>query len=242
MGLTRVTLQTSLELLVEGADSLSTREALAACQMLGIVAQRALPAEREASPELWAAAAKLDMWILVEPVSAASRVKELRAAGFGACIYVVAAAKSSPELEAAVLDAGADGYSVRPFAQDTLAARLRSTLRRNSGTYRALRPTKVTLRSHDRVLLVGTTEHQLSPRELALVEYLLPRAGNWVRRDDVMQALFGAQNGYDSSILRTHLLNIRKKLGADAWILRSDRWEGLMLVADAASTGDASDA
>jgi DNA-binding response OmpR family regulator len=230
MGLTRVTLQTNAELLFEGTDGLCVREALAACQMLGIAAQRAIHVNAaEARRSFLAHRHELDMWILVALANATARVKELRAMGFAACVYVVDSADARSESEASVLDAGADGYSATPIEQSTLTARFRSTLRRKSGNYLARKTAKVQLQQHERVLLVGSTEYQLSPRELALIEYLQKRAGRWVRRNELTQDVFGAQNGYDSSLLRTHVLNIRKKLGTDAWLLRTDRLEGLML-------------
>ena len=220
----------------EGQESRATREVLAACQMLGIRWQRA-PCMKGAPQALVGACPPIDMWILVDEPAAASLVKELRAAGFRACIYVVAVASTAPGVEADVLDAGADGYSEAPVERDTLAARFRSALRRKSGTYLAAMAPKVGLSRERRVLLVGEHEYLLSRRELVLIDYLRSRAGQWVRRDQLLQDVFGAQNGYDSSLARTHILNIRKKLGSDNWLLRSDRQQGVMLVQALEETG-----
>lgn len=231
MGFTRLTLHCNSELIVEGPDSFSVRETLAACQMLGIRSQLACGSSGGVPHPLLAGDSLVDMWVLVDEPAAPSRVREVRSIGYSGGVYVVGTLETAPDMEVEALEAGADGYSGSRVDRDTLAARLRSTLRRNSGTYATATPTKLKLKRASRVLLVGSREHVLSPREFAVVEYLQARAGQWVPRDDLLQHVFGAQNGYDSSLVRTHILNIRRKLAEDSWLLRADRLNGVMLVA-----------
>jgi two-component system response regulator TctD len=170
-----------------------------------------------------------DMWVLVDEPASVALVSELRAAGFRACVYVVSTTNAT-EVETKALEAGADGYSCAPIESSSLAARFRATLRNKSGKYRTTSPTKLSLRRQERVLFVGPHPYALTQRELALVDYLQIRAGQWVERDELLSALFGAQSGHDSSLLRTHIWNIRKKLGLHGELLRSDRLRGVMLV------------
>ena len=224
----RVTLLSNAEVLLEGELS-RCQDALAACQRLGIRSQRVCSIDTS-SNHAFAAAGPIDLWLVIDARWAISRISEIRTVGFHGSIYVVGLANDGPELEAAILNAGADGYSPTGIDRDTLAARLRAMLRRESSAYLPANSTKVALRRRERLLIVGAKAYALTPREFTLLDYLRRRAGQWVPRDQLLHEVFGPQTGYDPSLARTHILRIRKKLVENSWLLRTDRLAGVMLV------------
>jgi two-component system, OmpR family, response regulator MprA len=114
------------------------------------------------------------------------------------------------------LDCGADDYLAKPFDLDVLHARLRSLLRRSSGTVAGVfeingvrvdtRARKVELRE------VGV---QLTPREFDLVELLVRNAGVVLRRDWIVKQLWGADTEMTSNSLDVFVANIRRKIRSD---------------------------
>src|SRR5260370_12700191 len=91
---------------------------------------------------------------------------------------LILSAKDGEYDQADGLDLGADDYLTKPFSYVVLAARLRALLRR------VARPRPAQLQAGDLSLDPGTrqvcrgeTEIDLTPREFALLEYLMRRAG-----------------------------------------------------------------
>jgi DNA-binding response OmpR family regulator len=92
---------------------------------------------------------------------------------------VVVTSSSMVEERVRGLDAGADDYDAKPFAFAELAARIRAVLRRGN------RPANAILRVAD--LALDRVDHsvrrnghniELSPKEFALLEYLMRHAGS----------------------------------------------------------------
>lgn len=88
------------------------------------------------------------------------------------------------------------------------------------------------LRDAEHALALGSITYVFSPREFEVVRYLWRYRGGWVSRGRLLRDVFGAHVSYDPSIVRMHILNIRRKLGADASVLRTDRAAGAMLAID----------
>ncbi|MGH9396975.1 MAG: response regulator transcription factor, partial [Terriglobia bacterium] len=92
---------------------------------------------------------------------------------------------SQRELEHRVrtLDMGADDYVPKPFAFSELAARARALLRRSGeGSAPILRVEDLELRRVERKARRGGKLIELTPKELALLEYLMQNAGHCVTR------------------------------------------------------------
>ncbi len=122
-------------------------------------------------------------------------------------------ARTGVEDRIAGLDCGADDYLGKPFAFGELAARLRALLRRGE----TARPT--TLRNGS--LMLDPAEHQvrwrdlpveLSPREFALLDYLMRRSGDVVRRSEILDHVW--DYGYDgtSNVVDVYVGYLRNRL------------------------------
>jgi two-component system, OmpR family, response regulator MprA len=114
------------------------------------------------------------------------------------------------------LDCGADDYLAKPFDLDVLYARLRSLLRRSSSTVAGvveIDGVRVDVRA--RKVELGEVAVHLTPREFDVVELLVRHAGEVLRRDWIVEQLWGAQTEMTSNSLDVFVANIRRKIRRD---------------------------
>jgi two-component system, OmpR family, response regulator MprA len=111
------------------------------------------------------------------------------------------------------LDCGADDYLAKPFDLDVLYARLRSLLRRSSGAVAGVvEIDDVRVDSRARKVELGDVAVQLTPREFDLVELLVRNAGVVLRRDWIVEQLWGVETEMTSNSLDVFVANIRRKI------------------------------
>ncbi len=126
---------------------------------------------------------------------------------------LVLTARDAIEQRITALDGGADDYLVKPFAFAELLARLRATLRRVEPTPRVrLSVGDVVLVPGDPVVRVGERTVTLSPRERALVEFLVERLNTVVSRRDILREAFGYDFDPGTNIVEVHVGHVRRKL------------------------------
>jgi DNA-binding response OmpR family regulator len=126
---------------------------------------------------------------------------------------VMLTAKDGEYDQADALDLGADDYIVKPFSFVVLIARLRALVRRGAPE----RP--ATLSAGD--LTLDPSEHRVSrgdqpipvtPREFALLEFLLRNKGHAVTKTAIIQNVWDAHFDGDPNIIEVYVGYLRKKI------------------------------
>jgi DNA-binding response OmpR family regulator len=112
------------------------------------------------------------------------------------------------------LDAGADDYLAKPFAFAELLARVRALGRRATGAVPAprLAAGDLELDEERHVARVGESSVDLSAREFALLAYLIRNEGRVVTRQQVLDAVWGAEPDVYSNVVDLYISYLRRKL------------------------------
>jgi two-component system OmpR family response regulator len=111
------------------------------------------------------------------------------------------------------LDAGADDYLVKPFAFGELLARVRALVRREPQE----RPTVIAFGDLEldparHVVSLSGRRLDVSPKEFALLEYLLRHAGDVVTRTQLLEHVWDVNYGGVSNVVDVYVGYLRKKL------------------------------
>ena len=152
----------------------------------------------------------------------------LRAAGNHVPVLVLTA-RDAVEARTAALDAGADDYLVKPFAFAELLARLRALARRAAGPRWAPLEAPGVVVAADLTVRAGARTIALSPREHALLAYLVRRRGDVVPRADILREVFGYAFDPGTNAVDVHLAHLRKKLTGTPITIETIRGSGFRL-------------
>ena len=133
------------------------------------------------------------------------------------------------------LDAGADDYLAKPFAFSELLARVRALGRRPAAAPTArLALGDLELDEERHVARVGDRSSDLSAREFALLAYLIRNSGRVLTRQQILDAVWGAEPDVYSNVVDLYVSYLRRKLGelGRDGILRTIRGVGYSLRAE----------
>lgn len=137
---------------------------------------------------------------------------ELREVGNWTPIIMLTA-KDGELDEAEALDTGADDYLSKPFSYMVLLARLRALLRRCS------RERPATLNAGDLRLdpaahraWRGDTELSLTPRQFALLEFFMRRAGEVLSKSTILDHVWDFAFDGAPNIVEVYVRHLRKKI------------------------------
>ncbi len=111
------------------------------------------------------------------------------------------------------LDAGADDYLVKPFAFAELLARLRALLRRpplQTGT--VLRAGRLAMDTATRSVGWDGRDLELSPREYAVLEYLLRHPNQVLTRTQIAEHVWNFDFYNESNVVDVYVGYLRRKL------------------------------
>jgi len=133
------------------------------------------------------------------------------------------------------LDAGADDYVAKPFAFAELAARIRAVLRRGA------RPGQAVLQIDDLKLdrLSHTVQRagrsiDLSPKEFALLEFLMMHRGQAVSRSAIVEQVWKLNFDTMTNVVDVYINYLRRKIdfGFDRALIRTVRGVGYQITVE----------
>lgn len=111
------------------------------------------------------------------------------------------------------LDVGADDYLTKPFSFDELLARIRALLRRGPSQRPAvLVAGDLTLDPATRRVERAGTEVELTPKEFALLEFLLRHVGEVVSRTRIREHVWDFAYDGDSNVVDVYIGYLRAKI------------------------------
>ncbi len=115
--------------------------------------------------------------------------------------------------EAEGLDTGADDYLTKPFAFVVLLARLRSLLRRKGKTRPVhLEAGDLSLDPVAHQVRRGDTIVDLTPREFAILEYLLTHSGEAISKQTLLEHVWDFDFDGGPNIVEVYVGSLRKKI------------------------------
>ena len=131
------------------------------------------------------------------------------------------------------LDAGADDYLVKPFDLPELLARLRALRRRAAGRLEEkLSLGALELDLSDRELRWNGERVPMSPRELALTELLLQKAGRVVTKESIVARLSSWEADFSENSVEVYIHRLRKRFADRGVVIKTVRGFGYMMEAE----------
>jgi two-component system, OmpR family, response regulator len=178
------------------------------------------------------AAEQFDLMILdlnLPELDGLSVLRVMRAQGNRAAVMILTA-RGAAEDRVRGLDLGADDYMAKPFDIREFEARVRSLLRRQAGLRSStvsLGPLSLDLTTrqyvaHDEIL-------DLPPRERALLELMLTRAGKVVAKEAIVQSLTSLEDILSDNAIEQYISRLRRRLQPLGLTLRTVRGIGYLL-------------
>ncbi len=159
-------------------------------------------------------------------------MKRLRAAQDRSLILMLTA-RDAVEERVEGLDNGADDYLVKPFAPAELLARIHALLRRPAVTVqdRVLAYGDLSLNPLTRETRRGDRTFELTSKEFDLLQYLMRHPRQVLRREQILQDVWGYDFGGDDNVLEVYIGYLRKKTEADgeARLIQTVRGVGYVL-------------
>ena len=111
------------------------------------------------------------------------------------------------------LEAGADDYLAKPFAFDELLARIQARIRRTTEYAEpVLRYRDLELNPLSRSAVRAGKEFELTPKECALLEFLMRDPGRVVTEQELLENVWGLHFDPQTNVVNVYLHHLRKKV------------------------------
>ena len=159
-------------------------------------------------------------------------VEQLRAAHDDTMILMLTA-RDAIEDRVEGLESGADDYLVKPFAPAELLARVHALLRRSAAAQneQTLTYADITLDPTTRETRRGDRQFDLTPTEFDLLCFLMRHPRQVLRREQILEEVWGYDFGGDDNVLEVYVGYLRKKTeqGSEPRLIQTVRGVGYVL-------------
>jgi DNA-binding response OmpR family regulator len=183
----------------------------------------------------WAGSTPYDLIlldVLLPGLDGYSVCRELRRQGTRSAILMLTA-RDSVDDRVAGLDAGADDYLVKPFAQKELLARLRALTRRTGSGERQpiLTLDDLVMDTNSRRVSRGGRTVELTSKEYAVLECLLREPERVLTRTEIAEHVWSYAVVNQSNVVDVYVANLRRKIddGHPRKLLQTVRGAGYRL-------------
>lgn len=162
-------------------------------------------------------------------------LKQLRSAD-SKILVLMLTARDAVENRVEGLESGADDYLVKPFAPAELLARIHALLRRPAVTAQdtPLAFGDLHLDPMTRETRRGNRSFELTAKEFDLLQYLMQHQRQVLRREQILQQVWGYDFGGDDNVLEVYIGYLRKKIEAsgETRLIQTVRGVGYVLRED----------
>ena len=117
---------------------------------------------------------------------------------------------------------GADDYITKPFGLEELMLRVEAVLRRSSRTIIAAGESEIVcgnliINTEQFTVLFDGSEISLSPTEFSLLKFLAMQANRVIRKETLLEEIWGIRFDTNTSVLDTYISYLRKKIHTDGF-------------------------
>lgn len=156
-------------------------------------------------------------------------LKRLRQAGNKVPVIILTA-NASLDGRVAGLDSGADDYLAKPFEIAELEARIRAAVRRgHDHAAPEIAVGDLVFDGGTRQFYLAGESLALTPREHAVLEHLVMKAGTTVTKTTLSESVFGFDDLADTSAIEIYVHRVRKKLEGSTVQIATLRGLGYLL-------------
>jgi DNA-binding response OmpR family regulator len=156
-------------------------------------------------------------------------LKDLRDANVKTPAIFITSLNSVEDLEKG-FDCGADDYIRKPFALKELLIRVNALIKREYKTKEDIikidENTNFDIKKE--ILIINNIEYKINNKETTLLKLLLKYKDSVVQFDDIYETVWGFNENYSETSLRTYIKNLRKLLGKDK--IKSIKKQGYLFV------------
>ena len=168
--------------------------------------------------------------VMMERMSGYEMAEHLRQKGDNTPIIFLTA-RDGHDDQLAGFAHGADDYITKPFAFDTVLARIKAVLKRTQNSQEVGSSFgSLTIDSDNACVSLDGKKVELTRREYLILCLLAQHADNYLPRDEIMAKVWPNDTLVNDRSVDVHITRLRKKLGSEGWRLANRTGFGYTLL------------